>query len=169
MLARLMVLTNSGVKNPVLDRYVLDPSWHQPIPQAVLQFSGIATRRLLAFFLEILLPFLFAGFGMVGAGILFDSAQSWDFFQNLPEAVILVPALLGLKGNLEMTLGSRLSTQANLGKMDTHADQLRLTCSNLSLVQAQAVFISLAAAICTVCYEALKTRRGKARATQFCA
>ena len=28
----------------------------------------------------------------------------------IPEVYILVPALLGLKGNLEMTLASRLST-----------------------------------------------------------
>jgi len=31
-------------------------------------------------------------------------------FLNIPEIFILVPALLGLKGNLEMTLASRLST-----------------------------------------------------------
>ena len=29
---------------------------------------------------------------------------------QVPETFILVPALLGLKGNLEMTLASRLST-----------------------------------------------------------
>ena len=31
-------------------------------------------------------------------------------FKNVTEVFILVPALLGLKGNLEMTLASRLST-----------------------------------------------------------
>jgi solute carrier family 41 len=31
-------------------------------------------------------------------------------FINVTELFILVPALLGLKGNLEMTLASRLST-----------------------------------------------------------
>ncbi|CAJ0953451.1 unnamed protein product [Ranitomeya imitator] len=36
--------------------------------------------------------------------------QHWDVFTNVTEVFILVPALLGLKGNLEMTLASRLST-----------------------------------------------------------
>lgn len=36
--------------------------------------------------------------------------QHWDVFKYVTEVFILVPALLGLKGNLEMTLASRLST-----------------------------------------------------------
>jgi len=34
-----------------------------------------------------------------------------NVFKEITEIYILVPALLGLKGNLEMTLASRLSTQ----------------------------------------------------------
>ena len=34
-------------------------------------------------------------------------------FRDVSEVFILVPALLGLKGNLEMTLASRLSTQVS--------------------------------------------------------
>ena len=34
-------------------------------------------------------------------------------FIDVPELIILVPPLLGLKGNLEMTLASRLSTQVS--------------------------------------------------------
>lgn len=37
--------------------------------------------------------------------------KSWELYEELPEIIVLVPALLGLKGNLEMTLASRLSTQ----------------------------------------------------------
>ena len=37
--------------------------------------------------------------------------QHWKVFMDVKEVFILVPALLGLKGNLEMTLASRLSTQ----------------------------------------------------------
>ena len=82
----------------------------------------------------ITIPFFIAGFGMVGAGVLLDIVQvcwafyfsylkvslelfwllkDWDLYQNIHEIIILVPALLGLKGNLEMTLASRLSTQVN--------------------------------------------------------
>ncbi len=53
----------------------------------------------------------------------------------MPEVFILVPALLGLKGNLEMTLASRLSTQANLGNLDTARSQWHMSVGNLSLVQ----------------------------------
>jgi len=51
------------------------------------------------------------------------------------EVFILVPALLGLKGNLEMTLASRLSTQANLGHMDKPKEQWSLIIGNLALIQ----------------------------------
>ena len=57
-----------------------------------------------------ILPFLVAGAGMVGAGLVLDTVQHWSVFVSVPEIFILVPALLGLKGNLEMTLASRLST-----------------------------------------------------------
>lgn len=40
--------------------------------------------------------------------------QHWEVFQKVTEVFILVPALLGLKGNLEMTLASRLSTAVSI-------------------------------------------------------
>ena len=40
--------------------------------------------------------------------------QHWDVFTKVSEIFILVPSLLGLKGNLEMTLASRLSTQVKV-------------------------------------------------------
>lgn len=60
---------------------------------------------------------------MVLAGIVLDIVQHWSLFREVPETFILVPALLGLKGNLEMTLASRLSTQVSL-----HSGTAELTC-----------------------------------------
>lgn len=40
--------------------------------------------------------------------MILDSAQKWNVFKQIPQLIVLVPALLGLKGNVEMTLSSRL-------------------------------------------------------------
>jgi solute carrier family 41 len=48
-----------------------------------------------------------------------------------------VPALLGLKGNLEMTLASRLSTACNLGHMDTTKGKIQLVAGNMALLQVR--------------------------------
>ena len=90
--------------------------------------------------IQVFIPFLIAGFGTVGAGLVLDDVQHWKVFKEISEVFILVPALLGLKGNLEMTLASRLSTQANLGHLSTPHDQWRMAIGNLALIQCQ-VFI----------------------------
>lgn len=97
--------------------------------------------------LQILFPFLVAGLGMVAAGLVLDHVQHWNVFVQIPEIFILIPALLGLKGNLEMTLASRLSTAANLNKMDTKEDALSLVVGNLALVQCQGIVVGFLAAL----------------------
>lgn len=66
--------------------------------------------------LQILVPFLLAGFGTVSAGMVLDIVQHWEVFKNVTEVFILVPALLGLKGNLEMTLASQYPLQLMSGR-----------------------------------------------------
>ncbi|CAD5219782.1 unnamed protein product [Bursaphelenchus okinawaensis] len=96
-------------------------------------------------FFQVLFPFLIAGIGMVFAGILLDVVQHWPLFKEVPETFILVPALLGLKGNLEMTLASRLSTQANVGCMDTKEQIKAVVISNMALLQTQAIVVTFLA------------------------
>ena len=110
----------------------------------------------LQIFRQISIPLLVAGFGMVLAGILLDHIKVifyFDFpfsfiyfvfhflfsktsivFMNVPEIFILLPALLGLKGNLEMTMTSRLSSLANCGQLD-NKNRLLIFRSNIALVQ----------------------------------
>lgn len=66
---------------------------------------------------------------------------------EITELFILVPALLGLKGNLDMTLAARLSTQANLGNMKSRKEIVHMVVGNISLVQVQAIVASFIVSI----------------------
>lgn len=58
-----------------------------------------------------------------------------------------MPALLGLKGNLDMCLASRLSTQVNLGNMSGRSNVVRMIVGNIALVQVQATVASFLVAM----------------------
>uniref|UniRef100_A0A8C2WX29 Solute carrier family 41 member n=1 Tax=Cyclopterus lumpus TaxID=8103 RepID=A0A8C2WX29_CYCLU len=75
------------------------------------------------------------------------SRQNWDVFQEITEIFILVPAVLGMKGNLEMTLASRFSTAVNAGKMEPAREKWLLIGGNLALKQLQATVLGLLASL----------------------
>ncbi|XP_065350148.1 solute carrier family 41 member 1-like isoform X2 [Cloeon dipterum] len=124
-------------------------------PAEVVQKKDESYR---AMALQVFIPFLVAGLGMVGAGLVLDVVQHWSVFMQVKELMILVPALLGLKGNLEMTLASRLSTQANLGHMDTPKEQWSMIAANLTLIQCQAIVVGFLGSVAALIMEASKTQ-----------
>lgn len=68
-----------------------------------------------------------------------------------------MPALLGLKGNLDMCLASRLSTQVNLGNMTSRQGVVRMIVGNIALVQVQATVASFLVAMFAVSVGAAMT------------
>lgn len=100
--------------------------------------------------LQVVVPFFIAGLGTCFAGILLDHVQEWDVFSEVNGLFIILPALLGLKGNLQMTLASRFSTHSHLGQLQTTEELLSLTCTNLSLNQCFSIIISFTASILAI-------------------
>lgn len=99
-----------------------------------------------------------AGCGMVVSGSLLDRvSSSWKVFHDVPSLLILVPALLGLKGNLEMTLGARLCTHASQGELKGEKF-FPILMSNLSSVQCQAIVVGAAASALAVAENYLATQ-----------
>eukprot|EP00937_MAST-01D_sp_MAST-1D-sp2_P002667 g2667.t1 len=90
--------------------------------------------------------------GLLLAGYALDKVQSWTVFKQAHNLFVLVPVLLGLKGNLDMTLASRLSTAAHAGELGARgswADARPALVSSLALVQVQAVVVALISALIT--------------------
>uniref|UniRef100_A0A3P8WDE0 Solute carrier family 41 member n=1 Tax=Cynoglossus semilaevis TaxID=244447 RepID=A0A3P8WDE0_CYNSE len=112
--------------------------------------SDAPAESVCSMLLQILVPFLRAGLGTVSAGMLLDVVQNWDVFQEVTEIFILVPAVLGMKGNLEMTLASRLSTAVNAGKMESTREKWTLIVGNLALKQLQATVLGFFASLMAV-------------------
>ncbi|GFS74989.1 solute carrier family 41 member 2 [Trichonephila clavipes] len=114
------------------------------------------TESLRAMVFQVFIPFLIAGCGTVAAGIVLDIVQTWPVFIKVTQLFILVPALLGLKGNLEMTLAARISTQANLGQLDSLREQWKMTYGNMALVQCQATIVAFLASIFAIVVDVVR-------------
>jgi solute carrier family 41 len=72
--------------------------------------------------------------------------QHWNGMTSINELMVIVLAILSLKGNIEMNLSARLGTAANLGDLDAPSVRNALILGNLALMQVQAAVISFIAA-----------------------
>ncbi|XP_034933875.1 solute carrier family 41 member 1-like [Chelonus insularis] len=109
-------------------RNILDERWHHTA-------------------LQVSVPFFIAGIGTIGAGLVLAKVEKWEVFEKVSQLFILVPSLLGLKGNLDMCLASRLCTQANLGNMHGCREITKMIIGNLALVQIQAIVAAIIVSI----------------------
>lgn len=111
-------------------------------------------------FRQMLIPFLIAGIGSMFAGIVLNSVTQWPVFKAVPQISIMVSAFLGLIGNIETTLASRLSTKANLGRLDDWNGIREIISANFMVIQCQSSTVGLFAALCSL---AVSTIRKKTR------
>ena len=84
---------------------------------------------------------LICAIGLAIAGWLLTIATEWHIFEQDPALLILVPVMLGLKGNIELTLASRLSTAWHLGQLGDQRSAVRLWLGNLALVELQSAVV----------------------------
>lgn len=144
---------SSALKNDVLEKngsVVSRDSLNE-----VGQLSDHEEENVRKVFLQMIGPFIMAGFGTVAAGLLLDSVVKWDNYTAIPELVGLVPTLLGLKGNLEMTLTARLCTAANMGNLDDGTQRWKHVTGNLVVTQLQATAVSFLASIISIAVYAI--------------
>ena len=98
---------------------------------------------------------LVCGVGLLLAGGLLDWLRGHSAFASLPALFILVPVLLGLKGNVELTLASRLASAWHLGQFHEPRGRRRLLLSNIAAVEVQAITVGVVAAVVALVARAL--------------
>eukprot|EP00052_Salpingoeca_macrocollata_P016489 m.132558 g.132558 ORF g.132558 m.132558 type:complete len:517 (-) comp20070_c0_seq1:46-1596(-) len=126
-----------------------------PIQGRVVEIHEVvAPQSNFSFFMEVFPSLLLAGGGVLAAGVLLDIVQHWQLFIEVDELLTVVPALLGLKGSLEMTLASRLSTAAHLGELQG-SQKWDIISGNLLLIQVQAIIVAVAASVLAIILSAL--------------
>ncbi|CAL7936725.1 unnamed protein product [Xylocopa violacea] len=104
---------------------------------------------------QVAVPFFIAGIGTIGAGLVLAKVTHWPVFVAVSQLIILVPSLLGLKGNLDMCLASRLCTQTNLGNMHGVREIGKMIIGNIALVQIQAIVAAVLVSIFAVVVDAI--------------
>ncbi|XP_013200138.1 solute carrier family 41 member 1 isoform X2 [Amyelois transitella] len=121
--------------------------------------SGKKEERWWNTLMQVAVPFFIAGCGTIGAGLVLGTVKDWDVFVNVSAIFVLVPSLSGLKGNLDMCLASRLSTQANLGNMESTREVISMVVGNISLVQVQAIVASTVVSIFAIVVNSITDRQ----------
>ena len=109
---------------------------------------------------QILPSLLVASAALAATGGLLDAAQHWSMFERRSAYFIAMPMLFGLKGNLDMTLASRLSSALHAGALS----QPRVFYeAGMALVMVQAIVCGLIAGVLTVIMSAVSGTGGNSQ------
>ncbi|EGT58373.1 hypothetical protein CAEBREN_00652 [Caenorhabditis brenneri] len=96
-------------------------------------------------FSQSLIPFFLGGCGSIAAGLLLTFAnKELKLIDEIPEFLVLMPPLQGLRGNLDMTFSSRMSTLAHKGAFAEDGIIAKVR-RNAAVSQAQSIFVCLIA------------------------
>ena len=79
----------------------------------------------------------------------------WPAFEKTPSLLGLIPPLIVLQENMQMTLAARLSTSANLGHLDKRTRATSTLAGNMMLVQCQAIIFGIFVFLCSLAGDSL--------------
>ncbi|CAJ0580216.1 unnamed protein product, partial [Mesorhabditis spiculigera] len=94
-------------------------------------------------------PFFIAGLVSISCGQVLSLASRSKLFESTPELLCLSIPLMGLKGNIDMTYASRLTTLAHQGALRTFDDLMDRMPAFLATVQTQAIPMAIFSAMIT--------------------
>lgn len=104
-----------------------------------------------------LIVLLISGFIQLFAGWMLFGYNENGVIEKIHGLLALIPTLMDLKGNLEMSMASRLSTIANTTEnMKTMARTGNVILKNVILIQCQVTIMTLFAIIVTTCFVCIK-------------
>ncbi|KAJ2777410.1 hypothetical protein H4R18_005168 [Coemansia javaensis] len=99
---------------------------------------------------EVVPALLVAVAGSVVAGSVLGGIQGSRAFERIPALFIMVTVLLNLKSNIELNMSARLSTLANLGVLDSKAEAVAATRSNMELLLLQSTIVGASVGLISV-------------------
>uniref|UniRef100_A0A0N5C639 Divalent cation transporter n=1 Tax=Strongyloides papillosus TaxID=174720 RepID=A0A0N5C639_STREA len=83
-----------------------------------------------------------AGIGMAIAGRFLELGQKSYLFTSYPTLIAVFPPLVGMKGNIEMTLASRLGTLVNKNMLNFDSEAFKHIIPNIAVVSIQSIILA---------------------------
>jgi mgtE-like transporter len=88
---------------------------------------------------------ILCGVGGILAGSVFGNMT--EFLEAMPGLIVLIPALMNLKGNIDITLGSRLGSAAHMGLISLDDLWNKETKENLTAALVLTIILAVIAGI----------------------